>query len=240
MDLDSFHVASLVRYFVSGLTAITILYVVPCAVDSRILLDSVFSGVGIAIVIALSFVVGFVLDSLKIYRLQFSDIIPTLYQKSYLARKARFMKRFAVALGIPKNVRQAEIYHSLLRQLLPRDVQLDLDRKHSDWTLLESTVRLFTGLVMIWGYHTVYSFINFNQRAYLEHFALLVVTILVDVRISKYARDERRRLDATYIMLASRNSADELDGKLKINRVKAKPKTDSRSTVSRELEATNC
>lgn len=240
MDLDSFHIASLVRYFVGGLTAITVLYIVPGAVDSRHVLASVFSGEGVVVVIVLSFVVGFLFDCFKLYRFHFLDIVPTFYQKSYLARKARFMKRFAAALGIPKDIHQAAIYHSLLRGLLPKDIGSDLERRHSDWTLLENMVRVFVGLSIIWVYHMVYSFIHFNQRSYLEHFALLVVTILLDMRLSKYARDERRKLDAIYIKLASQNRAVALEKILRIHNEKPKPRIDSGNTVRREIEATSC
>lgn len=210
MNSDSFNLGLLARYFVSGLTAITILYVVPCSMGGGRSLAIVFTGGGAIAGLGLSIVVGYLLDCVKLYRLQFSDIVPTLYQKSYLARKKRFMTRFATALGIPSETDQAMVYHSLLTQLSPREIGFDLRRKHSEWTLMENTVRVFAGLILIWGYEMVYSFVRLDQQSYLKYFVLLVLTILLDVRLSKSADNERRKLDAIYIEVASQNKASEL------------------------------
>lgn len=192
----------LIRYGASGFVAIICLSFPIMIVYFKVLIETISIGNFLGI-IAISMVLGYLLDNLKLYQ----------FTPGYSKRKNTFNEALASRLGIDKE--RVTPYFALLIHLTSNDRGINLERKQAEWHLLENSSKIFFLFTIEW----IVIFIQQTQMTpwhydlNIKIFCILMILtgVVFTRRLFKTSEKERKKIDQIFLKYAETNKASGLD-----------------------------
>jgi len=155
---------------------------------------------------SISFVVGYLLNSLKLYNLT----------PKYSKRKNKFLKKFADILEIKEE--EATVYFSILIRFSRHGQGISLEKKQAEWHLLENTSKIFLVAVLQWIIILTYQIYSKNQIEIILSIAIILCCLLITIRLFRISNQERIKIDKLifkYAEINKRNINKSIEIKLK-------------------------
>jgi hypothetical protein len=126
-----------IRYGVSGFTAILMLIIFPCLVHNFKEYIGFFSN-NILFIVSISFVIGYFLDTLKLYNIT----------RGYTKRRDDFLRKLSEILDV--NNEEASVYFSVIMQASSNHGTINLERKNAEWHYLDTASKIFVISAFQW------------------------------------------------------------------------------------------
>ena len=190
MELDKLSFPQFIRYGLTGLNAIVLLFMVPILIMKPDILPILLNTSTIIGITLFSLVVGFLLDALKLYQLSFS----------YKARREKFLHEFAEVLNIPYE--ETSRFFSLATQMSKQMDVSELEARQAHWILADHTAKILLIAIGV-------LFVLFFYIESLNQFILLIVTLAFYFfsmfRLFNIASIERIKSNKNYLRFAKDN-----------------------------------
>lgn len=196
---DTLPLPSIIRHAISGAVTIILFLLFPITIMKPDILGDILNFGGVLGFSALSIVIGFLWDAMKLYRFSFK----------YSQIKSRFVKEIAIALSVPEH--ESLAYLAKASQLERQHHGGDIFLLHSKWIMTKICALLFVVAGVLWSsvatYQCARNVDDHSVSLYLSSFIFLTIGI----RLYAMAAQEQRRIDRAWIVFC-RDNAEAIKG----------------------------
>ncbi|MDM8543433.1 hypothetical protein QUF90_20355 [Desulfococcaceae bacterium HSG9] len=192
MDLKNITFAEFIRYGLTGLNTIIILFIVPIAVLRPDIIKEIIKVTGMFGIALLSFGIGFLLDTLKLY--QFSP--------GYKKRKGQFLSEFASTLEIES--KDASSFFSMTTKISRDHHNHEIENRQSRWIMADHTSKVILASIIAWV--ILLLIVKTSTIRIIVSVGIIVFYVFLFFRLHTVASQERAKSNQNYINFAKHNT----------------------------------
>ncbi len=189
MKFDNLSLPQALRYGLTGLIAVILFFIIPLAVFNPDYLKFFESMGGITGAVIFGFVIGFLLDAMKVYQ----------FSLGYGKRKKEFKEEISRVLGIEEKYFSA--YFSKAFQL---DIKNggEISFSHSRWVLMNVASTLFNISSLLW---LAISSLNYYETRIIPdvYLSIAFFSFLIGTRLTVTSKQEEIDTNTKYIVFCS-------------------------------------
>lgn len=191
MELDKLSFPQFIRYGLTGLNTIVLLFMVPILILKPEIFPILLNTSTIIGITLFSLVIGFLQDALKLYQLSFH----------YTNRRDKFLDEFAETLKIQR--KETSSFFSLATQMSKQMGVYELEARQAHWILADHTAKVLVIAILV--LFTLLIFYTESREQCILISVALVFYVFFMIRLFKIASIERLKSNKNFIIFARDN-----------------------------------
>jgi hypothetical protein len=199
MEIDKLSLPEFIRYGLTGFNALVWLFLTPILIMKPDIFPILLNTSTIIGITLFALVLGFLLDTLKLYQLSFG----------YKAKREKFLQEFAKKLKIEDW--ETSSFFSLTTQMSKQMNKPELEIRQAQWILADHTAKVFfIGTVVLLILFFFYTNFWNHQRIFL--IIAIACYIFCMIRLFYIRKIERIKSDKNYLIFARDNREKIING----------------------------